>query len=136
MDSLLVGRNIITVLVSDDRDEIIFKTDRGDVKWALNSIGTTEPWFSDLVCVKYLRGSIVESVEKLSFTSILDIDARSRQMYDSVYGYKLKTSKGYASILFRVSGSVITNYKGNVIELESSVGIGDFKEVKMDRRFK
>lgn len=106
----LVGKTI-TALYLDNQlsdDRLIFETDQGQLVWDTYSDCCSETWFADIVGVFALIGGTVTEVSEVSLEVLtphqLD-ESRTRQDYDSIYGYKLKTDKGYADIIFRNSSN-------------------------------
>lgn len=111
----LVGRTIAGISVGG-RDELLsFDTDKGPVTYGTYGDCCSETWFADITGVKALIGGKVLEAEEVDMEKVgynVD-DGRTRQDSDSAYGWKLKTDKGYADIIFRNSSN---GYYGGDIE--------------------
>lgn len=126
----LVGQIIDQVLINEDQSILAFKTDDGRII-AYNTYGgcCSETWFADIIGLDSLLGyrprssdNLVNaynkelrriiSVEESDMTWYNVEDGRSRQQYDSPYGYKITTHMGRISIAFRNSSN--GHYGGDI----------------------
>jgi len=118
---LLVGRTIAKIEVSEGEDQLRFTlSDHEHILWITGGTCCSESWFADLTGVEALLRGTVTSVEKLEVEEV--DDDRTRQKHDLVYGFKVTTNKGRASIAFRNSSNGW--YCGSMDE-EAGVGADD-----------
>jgi hypothetical protein len=99
----LINKTISKILVNDDQSILIFETNEGDVIYETDADCCSETWFADITGVDALIGTTVTESEEVKMSEVKD--GRTRQEYDSFYGIKLKTDKGYASIVYRNSSN-------------------------------
>ena len=99
----LIGRTVNSVWMKGDT-RIIFQTDMGDLIYDALAACCSESWFADIIGVKALLGNIVTDVEivELEFEQK---SPRTRQEFDTVHGYKIKTLMGITDIVFRNSSN-------------------------------
>lgn len=109
----LVGKTIVKLMIDKDEQQyLVFETTEGELAYIAYGDCCSESWFADIFSVGALVGSTVISVEEIEMPS--PEDNRTRQEYDEAYGYKFKTTKGYADVVFRNSSN---GYYGGWLEL-------------------
>jgi len=133
----LIGKTIRQILVSNDQQILVFFCDyRNFVAYEADGDCCSESWFADITGVEALIHCKVESVEEMPMEGYNVEDGRCRQDSDEAYGYKIKTNRGYADIVFRNSSNGY--YGGTLIpwdfdfmreEVRTSK---DFEEIKKD----
>lgn len=113
----LTGLTIKELYVGgEEQDWLVFVTDDGkEVLYETFADCCSETWFADITGVDYLLGATVTSVEEIKTEEVED--ERTRQEYDTVYGYKLTTNKGYVDIVYRNSSNGY--YGGECAHVES-----------------
>ena len=99
----LLNKTIKQVMVSDDDHILKFICDDCEIYYVAEGECCSESWFADIVGYHALINVTVTSVEEVEVKYAED--ERTRQDYDTIYGYKLKTTKGYADIVFRNSSN-------------------------------
>ena len=100
----MVGRSVASVLVGDGEHNLCFvMTDGEAITLVAQGDCCSESWFADFNGVDSLRGSVIESVERVEMGDVTD--ARSRQDVDRAYGVKFTTSAGYADLVMRNSSN-------------------------------
>lgn len=115
----LIGKRIIKIFVSQDQSQIVFETNMGQITYDANGDCCSESWFADITGGLALLGATVDEVtevERENEEAYLT-DGRTRQQSDVVYGYKFKTTKGWADIWFRNSSN---GYYGGWLEFDNS----------------
>lgn len=126
----LVGKVITGLYVSDDQELLKFTTATGtDYIYVTEGDCCSETWFADiLVNNSALKGEgAVLEVQQMDIPDfvqeLVNKDGRTRQEYDSVYGYKILIGdakgfyKGTLEIVFRNSSN---GYYGGSISLYDS----------------
>lgn len=110
--SELVGRQVISVELSDDKQLITFVTDDG--KFMFDAFGDccSDSWIEELDNPGALIGQKVTAVEEFTLESIDADEAREKykgkvgeQDFLTVYRYDIKTDKGTCTIDFRNSSN-------------------------------
>lgn len=98
----LVGKTVWAVYVNDDASGILFDLGGGAFQgYEADADCCSESWFSEIDNVQnLLRSEVLEVEEKAEQKA-----EGTRQEEDIVYGYTLKTAKGYCDILFRNSSN-------------------------------
>lgn len=126
----LVGRKISKVLLDSNAQEVLgFETDEGAIYYEAEGDCCSESWFADIVNFPALDCATVSSVEALHLPQDPK-DGRSRQEYDVVYGYLIRTDRGAATVIFRNSSN---GYYGGWLErVEKPNDDTDMKELKGD----
>jgi hypothetical protein len=112
----LIGKEIAGLFVSVGEEILIFKHPDGtQTNYIAYGECCSETWFADIVGVEALLGQVVMTSEiiEMSEEDQSPDDDRCRQEYDSAYGIKLTTAKGYTDIIFRNSSN---GYYGGCIE--------------------
>lgn len=100
----IIGKKIDKIEVdAGDQETLVFTV--GDEKLIYQGYGDccSETWFADITGVSALIGGTVTSVETVQMAEVED--GRTRQEHDEIYGYKIKTDKGYADIAYRNSSN-------------------------------
>lgn len=101
----LEGKTINRILVSADEEALAFETDQGLVAFSTEGDCCSNSWFSDLTGVDALIGGKVIDAAEIEMPEYNVEDGRTRQEFDSAYGYKVVTDKGRAQIVFRNSSN-------------------------------
>jgi hypothetical protein len=103
----LIGKKINGIMVSDDESLIVFGTDHGNFCYKTEGDCCSETWFADFVGVEVILDQIIEDVEEVPQEDWGedDRDGRGRQECEIVYGYKFKTAKGVADLIYRNSSN-------------------------------
>lgn len=110
----LIGKKILGLRISEDQTELAFDTDQGEIAYQTYGDCCSETWFADITGVNALIGGTVSVAEEVDMDGYNVDDGRCRQDYDSAYGWKIATNKGYADIVFRNSSN---GYYGGWIDL-------------------
>lgn len=100
----LKGKTISRVLIAPDQGEIVFDTTDGPISFGVEGDCCSESWFSDIYNGDALLGTVA-SAEEIEMPDYNVEDGRTRQDVDSVYGYRITTDKGAATIAFRNSSN-------------------------------
>jgi hypothetical protein len=109
----LLNKTISALYVSDDQQILSFQhPDGSSTSYMTYGDCCSETWFADITGVDALLGAQVLEFQQVDIESAQD--GRSRQDSDQIYGTKLRTSKGFADIVFRNSSN---GYYGGCIEL-------------------
>ena len=101
----LVGKTIEAIFVSPGGEYLLFVTNQGDITYATRGDCCSVTWFADITGVEALIGGKVEVTWEVNMGSYNVNDGRCRQVEDIAYGYKIRTDKGYADIVFRNSSN-------------------------------
>jgi hypothetical protein len=101
----LEGRIIEQVFLNEDQSIILFKTEKKDVAFITDGECCSESWFSDIEGANALIGGKVESAEEISMDGYNVTDGRCREDNDEVYGEKITTDKGVATVVMRNSSN-------------------------------
>jgi hypothetical protein len=100
----LLGNRVKTILVSPDQEELVFRLSNGcDVVLITEADCCSETWFADIIGVSSLLNELITGVGILPETD--PDDDRSRQSYDTAYGFTLSTQKGVTTIAYRNSSN-------------------------------
>jgi hypothetical protein len=100
----LLGSRVKTILVSPDQEELVFKLRNGcDIVLITKADCCSETWFADIIGVSSLLDELITGVSILPDT--FPDDDRSRQSYDTAYGFTLSTQKGVTTIAYRNSSN-------------------------------
>lgn len=109
----LVGQKILKMFIDKDSQEYMaFRTESRDFIYFVEGDCCSESWFADVISIDALLGHTVFSIDEVSMGEIED--DRGRQECDKAYGYKFKTTGGYADIVFRNSSN---GYYGGSLRL-------------------
>lgn len=128
----LVGRIITGIRVAPDQSELLFDTDKGPVKYSTEADCCSESWFADITGVHAIIGAQVRQAEEVENMAHYNVeDGRTRQEYDSAYGWKLTTDKGHADIVFRNSSN---GYYGGWMNKASDTKAKGFTPITDDWR--
>ena len=92
---------------------MLFKTDEGNVGFHAWGDCCSESWFADLTGYDVLIDAQVISADAVEWAEAPPDDDRTRQEHDVIYGYKIKTTKGYADLIFRNSSN---GYYGGALD--------------------
>lgn len=127
----LIGTKIEKIELSKDGQYYLqFTTDKGIRLFGTEGDCCSESWFADIIGTNNLLGATVAAVEEVEMPNYNTEDGRCRQEVDSVYGYKLTTSKGYADIIFRNSSN---GYYGGSLTYEGSMpSTEEMEEITQD----
>ncbi len=128
----LVGRTIRRILIGDSEYQILFQMEDYEPAVSYVAMGDccSVSWFADLTGVDALLGGTVASVEEVELEDYDTEDGRGRQEWDRVYGFKITTDKGYATLAFRNSSN---GYYGGWLERTEEYGNPkDYREIKED----
>ena len=122
----LIGKKIKSISISDDQSVLSFDTDQGRVAYEAWGDCCSESWFADINGVNALIDCTVLEVNEVSMDGYNVDDGRCRQESDEAYGYKIKTDKGYADIVYRNSsngyyGGDMSIYNGELPENMKSI---------------
>ena len=110
----LLGKTILGLKVSEDASTLHFDTDKGHVTYLTDGDCCSETWFADITGVSALLGGTVVDVEEVENMTAYNVnDGRGRQEEDQAYGWKIKTNKGYADIVYR--NSINGYYGGSLV---------------------
>lgn len=102
----LVGKTVVGIDIAGEESALRFRCqDRSVVIWAVYGDCCSESWWADAFELNSLRNSCVVSAEVLEMPELPDDDTRTRQEYDEVYGFKIKTWKGETKLAFRNSSN-------------------------------
>lgn len=107
MDNL-IGQTIDEIRLSEDNETIVFKCGAEYIGYRTDADCCSETWFADILGVDALLGATVLQIVEMPwdmFDNYNINDGRCRQVEDAVYGYKLRTNRGYADIIFRNSSN-------------------------------
>jgi hypothetical protein len=126
----LIGKTVRKIFVNEGEDALLFKTDEGDVLYRTNADCCSETWFADITGLYYFRGQSVTHVEEMELPDWwerhMPDDRRTRQEYDSFYGFRLMSDRGALDIIFRNSSN---GYYGGGIELGRVNEDDKFREI-------
>lgn len=103
MEHILVGQEVKGLYVCEGEYLLAFQVDSGYIVLEVSGECCSESWFADITGVDQILGGTVTDVEYVEAEDVLD--DRTRQSYDLCYGIKLKTTRGYADIVFRNSSN-------------------------------
>lgn len=121
----LLGKRISTVRKSADATALAFDTDAGPVAYAAFGDCCSESWFNHVVGLDCLIGGSVRDVEVLP-----EAEAEAtRQERDIVYGWRIHTDKGTASVEMRNSSN---GYYGGSADPDESASEQATVEVRED----
>lgn len=99
----LVGKKVVGLSVSDGEDMLVFDTDAGPIAYDAVGDCCSTSWFADIVGTASILGGTVSGVEALDMPDVED--GRTRQEYDRVYGYRVRTERGTCDVIFRNSSN-------------------------------
>jgi len=109
----ICGKTIMGLSVSEDEHYLVFHYADGTFDaYEVDGDCCSESWFADIVGVSALIGGKVLEVAEVDMPQEDKPDNRCRQEYDSFYGVKIRTDKGYADIVYRNSSN--SYYGGSV----------------------
>ena len=129
----LIGKVVKEMYVNQDQSLLKFETDQGSFIYEAVGDCCSETWFADIIFgFKFFNGTKVQEVTDLDIPEWLsgyfNKDGRTRQEYDEVYGYRIKTesSRDYrwasdsvvCDVIFRNSSN---GYYGGWCELITDV---------------
>lgn len=99
----LAGLTVKSVAVNEDQSIMVFETDEGAIAYETYGDCCSETWFADLIGYDRLIDRKITSVEAIDLPE--PHDARTRQEYDTAYGVKFTTDRGYAELVYRNSSN-------------------------------
>lgn len=116
----LVGRTIDSLSISDDETVLVFDTDMGPIVFGTDGDCCSRSWFNDVLGVNSLMGAKVTEVEEVPMAYLKGKELEKYDRYEviKVYGYKLKTTHGYADLIFRNSSNGY--YGGTVYRMKGA----------------
>jgi hypothetical protein len=93
----LKGLKILGLYICEDSEILVFHTNEGLRGYRLEGECCSTSWFNDVIGVEALVNATVQEVESIN------MDYVDSDEYEEVksYGYKIKTDRGYADIIFR-----------------------------------
>lgn len=103
-------KKINGIKIDSTRECILFETDSGLVGWETDGDCCSESWIEHIEGVGSIINSEILSVEEINGGEI----EGTRQDVDSIYFFKIKTTKGYAQIEMRNSSN---GYYGGSLEV-------------------
>lgn len=101
----LIGKKIKALAVNKDKSLLSFETENEQVNFSVKGDCCSQSWFADINGVYALLGGTVVNVEEVSMEGYNVEDGRTRQDSDCAYGYKIRTDKGDADVVFRNSSN-------------------------------
>ena len=121
----LIGHKIEGIFISKQESRLQFKTNKGVITYDTEAGCCSETWFADILNPEDIIGQTITEVDdsgdydwcEVDETYSVD-DGRTRQDYDSVYGYVLNSIKGSCDIIFRNSSN---GYYGGSIYLKKDI---------------
>lgn len=124
----LLGSIVNKMSVNEDQSVLKFETDQGDKLFVAYGDCCSETWFADILIQNNFTGFRVIEVVDLELPNfvqkLIESDGRSRQEYDTVYGYrvKLKDDRSWQwseiEIIFRNSSN---GYYGGSVDFKESL---------------
>lgn len=97
-DERLIGRTVTNIEVNADRSALRLSFTEGDpVLWAVEGDCCSHSWWNDIYEVGALRGGTIREIESVDMPDAPEEDYEVIQ----VYGYKVHTDKGVATLVFR-----------------------------------
>lgn len=115
----LIGKTILGIEIDLEKQFWMkFITNEGSIYYHTEGDCCSETWFYSISGVKELIGSTVLEVSDSEIPDdrrlVVETDGNSRDQEDTLYGYRIKTSSGWADVEFRNSSS---GHYGGHIEL-------------------
>lgn len=101
----VTGRKIDRLFISNDQSLLEIHTGDGPLYYEAEGDCCSESWFADIIGVNALLGGTCRLVEEIEIHNYNLNDGRCRQEEDQVYGYRITTDKGRASVIFRNSSN-------------------------------
>ena len=120
----LIGRRINSVSIDDEKQTIVFTTDKGPVVYSAYGDCCSHSWFEHLTGTDVLAGEIVNKVVNRPMPESNEIDSETIRYY----GWTLETSKGRFDIEMRNSSN---GYYGGSVHVGETVP-NDIKVVTAD----
>lgn len=124
----LLGVVVHKMSVNEDESVLKFETDQGSKFFVAEGDCCSETWFADILIQNNFTGLRVIEVVDLELPNfvqkLIESDGRTRQEYDTVYGYrvKLKDDKTWQwseiEIIFRNSSN---GYYGGSVDFNTEV---------------
>lgn len=121
----LIGAKIIRIFISADNQILAFATNKGIFKYVARGDCCSQSWFNDITGVEALLNATVQNIEKVDLPDV----CKSLSEYIQAYGYKIKTDRGYADIVFRNREWLL---RGGYLEEIHLPSIDDDKEITDD----
>lgn len=91
----LVGKTIKELYVSEDQSLLKFVTDQGELIYETDADCCSETWFADIIFNWKFFTTAVTEVTELEVPEwlerLINKDGRTRQEFDQLYGYNIKT---------------------------------------------
>jgi hypothetical protein len=108
----LIGKVVVKIELADGEQYLRFTTTSGQFTYLTEGDCCSETWFADLIGVYNLLPSRTRlGMDGHRVTSVIGLDlpepkdARSRQEYDSAYGYAIETYQGTCTVVYRNSSN-------------------------------
>lgn len=101
----LTGKTVQSIWIEDGEANLLLKMADGDVCFSVEGDCCSESWFADFTGVDTLLGQTILAFEETPMPDEHVTDGRSRQEYDSLYGYRFTTARGHADLIFRNSSN-------------------------------
>jgi len=122
----LIGKTIKDVLISDDKENLVFVTEKGE-KFNYQAEGDccNSVWFNHVAGIDFLFGEEILSIEVI-FMGDLE---PTRQEVDDAHLYKIETKKGICDIELRNSSN---GYYGGSIEYFPDADWDDVESISDD----
>jgi hypothetical protein len=106
MKTSLEGKTVVGIDVSNGEDALRFRlADGSSIVWDTEGDCCSESWWADGFQLGSLRGATVRTVEQIDLPDYDVEDGRTRQEEDVVYGYRIDTDRGSATLAFRNSSN-------------------------------
>lgn len=119
----LLNEKIDYVLIDSNSELLIFKTNNNTFLYQVEAECCSETWIESISNVNNLIGEMVLSVERKQFNNLYIEIAKSEDEREclEIFGYTIKTMKGYTDIEFRNESNGY--YGGDVRYLGNVKGI-------------
>jgi hypothetical protein len=125
----LIGKRIIGLAVNDDQSRLYFLTDQGTIAYETWAECCSTTWFAEITGVSALLHETVTATAVIPMPQGVQDLEDSRDMSDDFYGIKLRTDKGYVSIVYRNSSN---GYYGGTIKLSTDYGVENAEQITAD----
>jgi len=128
MDARLVGTTIYRVLLSTDKETIVFDTDQGYIGYATQNDCCNEVWINHADGTEALENAFVFNVEESSWGDWSQVRPTRQEEEEQAF-WTILTNKGRCKIEVRNSSNGY--YGGQVVHL-SEIPMQDMEELKED----
>lgn len=114
LESKLLGRKVLTLLINPDHTYMRFNTDEGSFDFYCYADCCSESFINHVNCIEDLLGDTVLEVDEVDMFKALGITPEpTKQEYDDVLTYRIRTPKGVCALEFRNSSN---GYYGGSLE--------------------